>query len=430
LKRLSRIRSGNNIKFLTPAVYSGGWCPMRVACNIVEDIEGLSYMLIGMPECGVYSRGMNAMPDGAHGEQRRIYVLDANEVVFGCRRGIIGALKTMDAGGARAILMIATCVTDLIGEDFEGIISEVQPQLSARLSFVTLGQFCNFGSAMGTWKTAEALGALMSPQKRSNRANALFIEPWRNKNDAVKFPLIVGALRDAGVEIRAIAAGAALDDYINAPDAALNLALSSYTQPLAAKMERQFGTPYSPLHHAFSVSDIDIAYANIAAVFGIDWGGRFDAWRDMAAELEGRAKRELNGVKYAMLPGVDMPVALALYLSGFGMAPLIINIDDFHPEDAGYARQLKSMGYDPPVCRMMNIDHDIGVVRGMVPDIYFGYLPDPPAPVDGLKCVEEMGDFFGVTGYERTVGILSRVFTVLETGDIGERMDLYGPAPE
>jgi len=46
-----------------------------------------------------------------------------------------------------------------------------------------------------------------------------------------------------------------------------------------------------------------------------------------------------------------------------------------------------------------------------------------------LRASEEMGDFFGHIGYERTAGILSRIFGVLETGKTGERMDLYGPAP-
>ena len=454
LKRLSTIRSGKNIKFLTPAVYSGGWCPMRVACNIVEDIKGVSYVLIGMPECGVYSRGMSALPEGPGGELRRIYVLDANEVVFGCKRGVVEALKTMDAEGAKAILMIATCVTDLIGEDFEGIINEAQPELNARLSFVTLGQFCNFGSPMGTWKTAEALGAFMTRrEKDGNRANALFIEPWRNKKDPVKFPLVVGALRNMGVDIRPIAAGADLGDYMNAPDAALNLTLSSYMQPLAARMENTFGVPYAPLHRAFSVADIDGVYEGISSAFGLCGADRpdgsqssqgshgsrssrdgcfgeiFSAWRDRAVGLEARAARELRGLRYAILPGVDMPAAVALYLAGFGMEPLIIHIEDFHREDAGYAADLKALGYDPPVCRMMNIDHDIGIIGRMKPDICFGNLPDPPAPIEGLRSSEEMGDFFGVTGYERTVGILSRIFTVLETGETGERMDLYGPVP-
>jgi nitrogenase molybdenum-iron protein alpha/beta subunit len=431
LKRLSTIRSGKNIKFMTPAAYSGGWCPMRVACNICEDITGLSYLMVGMPECATHSRRMSSLPEGPHDELRRLYVLDANEVVFGCREGVVESLRLMDSQGARAILIIATCVTDLIGEDLEGIITELQPELQARLSYVTLGQFKNFGSPIGTWKTVAALGEMMQAQPLDNmRANAMFVEPWRNINDEVEFPLIVHALEEQGISIRRLAAGASLEDYLSAPDAALNLVLSSYTQPLAARMLAAFNTPYAALHRAFTVADIDKVYAQITDCFAIDfdkkWATNFAAWRSKALELEARAKRELAGLKYAFLSEVDMPVALALYLAGFGMQPLVIHIEDFHNEDLEYARQLKEQGIDPPVCRLMYIERDIEIIQHLVPDVCFGYLREP---IEDFKCVEEMGDFFGMVGYERSVALLTRLFNVLETGSIGERMDIYGPAP-
>ncbi|MCL1804088.1 MAG: nitrogenase component 1 [Eubacteriaceae bacterium] len=425
LKKLSTIRSGKNIKFLTPAVYSGGWCPMRVACNICEDIEGMSYLLVGMPECATHSRGMNSMPVGPNGELRWLYVLDANEVIFGCQSGVIDALRKMDKEGARAILMIASCVTDLIGEDFEGIISAVQPELNARLSYVTLGQFKNFSSAIGTWKTAEALASVMSRQETDpNEANALFIEPWRYTKDAIEFPLIVRSLEKKGVKVTKIAAGATLDDYISAPSAALNLVLCSYTQPLAEKMQSSFGVPYAPLHNVFKVEDIDRVYDEVAKQFSISWDGEFSLWRERALELEERAAKELPGLKYVFLTGVDMPAALSVYLAGFGMEPLLMHIGDFHNEDLGYAKQLKAYGYDPPICRLMHRDHDIDIIAHKIrPDISFGSIRDE---IEGFKVAEEMGDFFGMVGYERTVGILSRIFTVLETGKTGRRVDKYG----
>ena len=427
LKRLSTIRSGKNIKFLTPAVYSGGYCPMRIACNICENTEGLSYLLVGMPECATHSRGMNSSPEGKQGELRWLYTLDENEVIFGCREGVMDALREMDKEGAKAILIIATCVTDLIGEDLEGIIEELQPETNARLSFVTLGQFKNFGSPIGTWKTAEALSALMSPKEREkNRANAMFIEPWRYNNDPVRFPLIIDALEERGVEIRRLSRGATLQDYFDAPDAAMNLVLSSYTQPLAQKMSDSFGVPYAPLHNAFSVRQIDSVYSDIAAAFEIDLSGCFDKWRDKAIELEARAHKDLKGLQYASLTGVDMPVALARYLSEFGFEPLLLHIQDFHNEDIGYARELKALGYDPPACRIMHRDKDIEIIRRMEPDISFGYIANP---IEGFRIAEEMNDYFGMTGYERTVSLLTRIFNVLDTGKTGERMDVYGSSP-
>ncbi|MCL2045093.1 MAG: nitrogenase component 1 [Oscillospiraceae bacterium] len=427
LKKLSTIRSGKNIKFLTPAVYSGGYCPMRIACNIVENTEGLSYLLVGMPECATHSRGMNSSPDGLQGELRWLYTLDENEVIFGCREGVIDALRQMNDEGAKAIMIIATCVTDLIGEDLDGIIEELQPQINARLSFVTLGQFKNFGTPIGTWKTAEALGTLMMPKERiDNKANALFIEPWRYNNDPVNFPLVISAMEDRGVDIRRLSRGATLEDYFDAPDASMNLVLSSYTQPLAQKMQERFDLPYAPLHNAFSVSQVDEVYADIAKAFQIDFSNCFDKWRDKALELEERAHKDLPGLKYAFLTGVDMPVALARYLSAFQMEPLLMHIQDFHNEDIGYAKEMKTLGYDPPACRIMHRDKDLEIIKAMKPDISFGSIP---RDFEGLRVAEEMGDYFGMTGYERTVSLLTRIFNVLETGKTGERMDVYGSVP-
>ena len=206
----------------------------------------------------------------------------------------------------------------------------------------------------------------------------------------------------------------------------MNLVTTAYTQPLAAQMQKRFGTPYVPLHNAFSVAEVDAAYAMIERELGISLDGEFDAWRAKAVELEERAARELRGRTFVSMTNVDMPVALARYLTGFGMEPLLLDVQDFHREDGQYAKTIRERGFDPPVCHIMHRDRDILIIRDLHPDICFGYITEP---VEGLKVAEEMGDFFGITGYERIVGILSRIFTVLETGKMGERLDIYGPVP-
>ncbi|MBQ1465960.1 MAG: hypothetical protein IIZ17_04720 [Eubacteriaceae bacterium] len=223
-----------------------------------------------------------------------------------------------------------------------------------------------------------------------------------------------------------MASGLTMDELMDAPSAELNIVTTAYTQPLAAKMQQKFGIPYVPLHNSFSVKQVDSAYRMIEETFGIDLTEEFRGWRNKAIELEERAAKELKGIRYVMMTGVDMPVALASYLAGFGMEPLLIDVQDFHQEDSGYAKTLKNLGFDPPVCHIMHRDHDILIIRDLKPDICFGFISEP---VEGLKVAEEMGDFFGITGYERTVGILSRIFEVLETGKMGERLDIYGPVP-
>jgi hypothetical protein len=187
-----------------------------------------------------------------------------------------------------------------------------------------------------------------------------------------------------------------------------------------ASMEAKWGTPYIPLHSAFAVEDIDRCYRRLEEILGLSVSPAFEKIREKAIALEERAKRELRGLRYVMLGRVDMPVILANYLAGFGMEPILMHVEDLYPEDPGYAKSLKARGFDPPACRFMHIDLDITLVTQLGADLLMGYIPDP---IEGVKCVEEMGDFTGTVGYERAAAILGRIFTVLETGKIGERFD-------
>jgi nitrogenase molybdenum-iron protein alpha/beta subunit len=417
LNRLSKVKHSKNIRFFTQAVLPGSYCPMRTGTNIAEDISGMSYLMVGMPECAIYSRSSTTLPEGANGELHYMYVLDQDEVVFGCREGVIKALKKMDEEGARAILMVATCVTDLIGEDLAGLITEVQGQVQAKLAYIMVGQFRNFSYQIGTWKVMEALGALVEPrEEHSQTVNAVLIEPWRYGIEAMAMPPIIKAIEKRGVHIRRIAAKATLDDYQSAADSVLTLNLTTYSQPFADILRERHEVADIGLHLIFSVEEIDRAYERIENTLGISFEDEFKEIRGKALELEIRAKEVLNGLKYVFLRGVDMPIVLASYLAGFGMEPMLLQVEDILPQDFPFIKKLGSYGYDPPACRFMNMDLDIEILAKMGADLYFGQLPDPR---EDIKTVEEMYDFYGKVGYERTATLLERIITVYETGKMG-----------
>jgi nitrogenase molybdenum-iron protein alpha/beta subunit len=124
VKRLSEVKSNTSVKFLSPAVSPGCHCPMRMASLVAKDISGLSSLLVGMPECATHARLFNPNPEGPNGELHWLHVLDLHEVVLGVQDGIISALKKMDKVGAKAILLIVTCIPELLGEDIDGILRE------------------------------------------------------------------------------------------------------------------------------------------------------------------------------------------------------------------------------------------------------------------------------------------------------------------
>lgn len=409
LKRLSALRSGTGIKFLTPAVAPGSHCPMRIASVNVENISGLSSLLVGMPECTTYSRLFNPKPEGRNGELHWLYVLDANEVVFGCRAGLTAALKKMARAGAKAIVLIITCVPELIGEDIEGILEEMRPELTIPVTFVMLGQFKNTSYPSGSWKTMEAIGTLMKVQETDcRRINVLGRSPIEKH---IPLSPLLPALEGHGLSLRCLAPGASLEEFQSAPDAALNIVVSPFMEPLAAKMERQFGIPYIALHTHYAVEAIDRVYTDLAQRFNFSWGDEFAESRRQALTLQREAQNRLQGLRFVFSLRIDIALPLAVYLATLGMEPLLLHLEEFYPEDRAYAEKLTAMGHNPWICRMTNEAADLPLLEKLAPDICFGYLPELSG---AIPCVPEMLDFYGQTGYDRTGSLLSRILGVLD----------------
>ena len=195
---------------------------------------------------------------------------------------------------------------------------------------------------------------------------------------------------------------------------------------MAVRMEREFGIPYVSLHTVFSVEGIDRAYEEIANMFGFVWKDEFTEERKKALESEQAASERLWGLKYVCSLGVSMPLALATYLVGFGMEPLLIHMEEFYPEDKMHSKALLALGQNPAVCRMVDAESDMTVIKNLNPDICFGNLPPWNKTV---LNVENMMKLYGVIGYDLTIKILSQTFNVLDKDGInGKGEKIYGTA--
>lgn len=424
LKRLSEVKSGAGIPFLTPDVSPGTHCPMRMASVIVEDIEGLSSLLVGMPECATHSRLFSPHPEGPNGELHWLYVLDGREVVFGCRDGVMESLKKMDKAGAQAILVIATCIPDLIGEDFEGLLWELQPELKARVAFVMLGQFKNLSYPAGSWKTIHALGGLMERQDTDQyRVNILGRSP---KEEHIPMPSLFPFLERSGLSLRYLAPGATFADFRTAPDAALNIVISPYTEPLAAIMKKEFGIPFISLHTCFGVEEIDRAYSDAAEHFGLSIENTFEKERREALSLEKHAAEMCRGLSCAMALRLDLPLPLTRYLiTTLGMKPLLLHLEEYYPEDAVHAKAIQASGHNPFICRIVNEYTALPILKELCPDICFGYLPNAD---DELSWSADMFDFYGQAGYGRTIALLERLLPAVEKAVAARTGGTYGTA--
>lgn len=420
LKKLSAIKSNAGVKFLTPAAFPGSHCPMHTALAFSRKIKGLSTLVIGTPECSTYGRMVIPKAIGKNGELHWMYVLDSHEVVFGCRDGIINAVKKMDMHGAKAVLIIVTCVPELIGEDIEGIIYEIQPKIKARLTFVLMGHFkCN-SYPSGSWKTLLALGNLMEQRKASLKTvNVLGRSP---EEDHIPMPAILSLLEQRGFLLRFLALDSSLEDYLQGADAAVNIVVSPYTQPLAEMMKQKFDIPHISLHNVYDVLEIDKAYEEIGERLGIKWGNEFDEDRHHALILQEKAKKILSGLKFvSAFIGPSMVVPFASYLVGLGMEPLLLHMEEVYPDDKIYIKEFIAKGYNPNVCHMVNNNSDIPVIEKLSPDIYFGYLAEEKL---GFTNVLDIYNLYGQIGYGRTICLLTDMLQIFNQHKISEKEEL------
>ncbi|MEY8355200.1 nitrogenase component 1 [Lachnospiraceae bacterium 54-53] len=405
LKCLSGVQSNSGIRFLTPAAYPGKHCPMHTALALGARIKGMSTLVVGTAECGTYSRNVVFNEDADGNALHFCYVLDAGETVFGFREGLTKALIQMEEAGAKALLVITTCVPEVIGEDMEGILWELRPKLSMKVLHVSMGHFkCN-SYPSGYWKTLVALGDLMMPSERQdNTVNILGRSPDQEDPE----PELLSLLKESGFKLRLLAPGSDLGDFVSAADAGLNLVLSPFMNPLAEWMEKQFDVPYYSLHEVYEVSEIDEIYRQIGEQLKIPWQDCFEEDRQEARLLQKKAETVFQGMDYVVTQsGAIDPMPLAFYLSSFAMRPILMHIEEFYPEDKIWKQRILERGYDPIVCHLVNDQADVPVLEYLCPDYHIGEL----GGLNGIPGLPVVQDLYGKCGYERTALLLYRMLS-------------------
>lgn len=121
LNRLSEIQSDQDIKSLSHAIFPGTHCPLFGVALTASYIQNMLIVVIGTSECTYYTKNF------AYHRQKgkdSVYslVLDDNEVVFGAVNQVEKAIKEIiEIENPDAIMLVTTCVPELIGEDYTGV---------------------------------------------------------------------------------------------------------------------------------------------------------------------------------------------------------------------------------------------------------------------------------------------------------------------
>jgi nitrogenase molybdenum-iron protein alpha/beta subunit len=332
----------------------------------------------------------------------------------------------MDEAGARLIMLLSTCVHNVIGEDIEGLVRELEGQIRARLFVVPTAHFlCN--TAYNVYSHAfEGIAKLLepveqvtgkvsilhayadigfTPEEVAETIAALF-EP----QEAINFPVFG---RDTSIE-----------QFMAASASEAALIITAEMLGFAECLRERFGIPYRYLGGAWSYADITEALGAVAKAAGASVAK--DALDDALPDLEQQARERLHGRSFVLGLGelLSNPLPLAAYLSGLGMVPLAIELPAYYTGEQGYKQSILHVGHDPYIMCISDENYYQQAVNVLRPDFFLGY-PNAVQCLDGRTKTPDLSDvLLGDTGVQRSIRMLHALLDTDSTGKGGA----YGAA--
>jgi len=168
LKRVSQIHTAKDIKQLSLAQFPGTHCPLFGVALTAGYVSDLFVLVVGSDECTYYTKSFSIdRKNGIAGLEDNFlsFALDKDDVVFGCQEKLQEAVVEIDRRyRPRAILLVTTCILELIGEDLAALIYSVQEHVQAKLLLVKTEHFKCDSHIPGIERTLEIVAELMEKQ--------------------------------------------------------------------------------------------------------------------------------------------------------------------------------------------------------------------------------------------------------------------------
>ncbi|WOO35472.1 nitrogenase component 1 [Anaerocolumna sp. AGMB13020] len=407
---LSKINARTVIPFSGIPEDPGRHCPMHTALSLIRNISGVSTLVVGSAECGYYSRYVMTDQKGRNGELHYVYELDAGEVVFGCRKGLLEALKEMDREGAEIIMLILTCVPALIGEDMEAVIKELEGKISAKLFFVDGAHFKYNGYYPGFLDTYSGLGLLYKEAALKEEAN----KGERNVNllgallgkegNALKECLQEAGCNLLEVNLQTIVKAA---EKIN--KGTLNVLLDANQSLLSEKLHK----PEILLCKSFEAEAIRTAYQKLFDQLEIEREDQNFLHSSYQAlkEKEKQAKEVLKGIPFIMTSQELLALPTAAYLSELGMEPKLLSVENLYETDLPWKEDILKHGNDPYLVTITE-NNNIGHWARDYNLFSIGHCLH--IPKERVLFNPAVHRIFSLTGYERSIALLDRLLELAE----------------
>ena len=403
IKALDRIRRDYDVRHVAHAFYPGLHCPLFAAVAMAMQIEDLHILVVGTEECAYYAKSLSLRADK---ERNRLYsfVLDKNDIAFGCGDKLIGAIKKIyREDECRVLLVISTCVVELIGEDFEAIIGDAQQELGLKILLARTNHYDQDSPVEGIKATLLALTKLMDRQTIKHKSVNILGHRFENFESTE-----LGRLLDengVGINVR-IPTECDSATIKKAPAAQLNIVTNFAALDLAEKMKETFGTDYVYFEKYTDPDRIKKCYSALQDAMDIDIS---DFVEDMYSATVGQIDDIKDVVKdktfvYGMPPMFGYEISS--FLCKLGMKPLWIQTLGLRGDEVEFKDEILKYA-NPKVFRALDVPFMQKIIEREQPD--YSFVGMGRFKKEGNhKIIELMKDINGI-GFEVPINLMYRL---------------------
>lgn len=373
MKRLSQIETYKGITSPSAAIRRGMHCPLFGCTLLMQSMERTSVVILGTDECGFYSKEILKVvrPEDYMQAPVYCYALEESDIVFGCEEKLLELLEEICCREEpELILLVSTCVTELIGEDMEGLCHRIQAQIPAKLLYVKADNFSQNSHVDGQADMLAAMAAQIPAYTGQRRGVNLLGDrecKWRQTELGrylIRHSIPVKAVIPAETSRAALEAAASAE---------LNVVLDSTGLKLARAMEEN-GIPYLIFGNYAAPERILRAYRLLEETLGLEpdrdlerlAADTEESWQQLAKVIPVEDRRLI----YSNSPLIAFDICLLLYRLGFEiMACFTISYNDM---DRELFPALKASGMDPYMSLLTDFGRTEELNETLRPALYFG----------------------------------------------------------
>jgi nitrogenase molybdenum-cofactor synthesis protein NifE len=369
-QRLANIIEDKDIKSLSKAQFPGPHCPLFGAVMTASYIEDLTLLIIGTEECTYYGKDFAMIRQNG---KDRVYsaVLEQQDITFGCEEDLKEIIRKIDSEEKpKALMVITTCVVELIGEDVASILRSLENEVDTKLLIVKTEHFkCN-SHIDGVKNALEQLASLMIPMEKKKKTVNILGFKYLGVEDTELYK----ELDKNGVQISmTIPTKVNIETIQKAAESSLNIVVEHTAISLAEEMERLLGIPYVIFPMALSLDKVVEAYKEIGDILDISFDYLIEEKYDLVYACLESAKESLINKKFIYGNTPFNCFEFSDFLVNLGMVPIIIQCRELANGDREVMDRLINKGVNPYIVRMANIAPLRRIYGQLSPDYYFGH---------------------------------------------------------